>query len=476
MRPGQEDAPPVGRDDQAGHGRIAVADGDDEVVDLAQRVAVGVEHGSADGLAQVEHGCHLACGTSRRRWRDHGGPRSAVRRRDGPVSRCRRHVCRRWDWDRRPRGCVSLGSRLWTAAAHEGPRRSRSVDPALSDGQRPDRPVRWSSPDPVPMAPPHGDPAMRPSVRAREDRETTGSRLPGKGRRRLPAAPPRPRPAQQSTGRPRLDPPAFRRRRASRPSRPSRRGRRRRCGHAPVEAELAESLDTVLRHRRPAGRLPRPGRAGPAHRRRDEARAPGRRHRPPLRARRSARARRPGPDCPTRLVRDMTAARPRRRASSATSCVPDTSWPGRTSTPVGHAAGEQLPGSARLHRPPRRPARPRRRVIGVLSAVTRADAGVDERRGRLHGHARDPCRDRPDQCRAARGDRHPGRPAGGPPVRLGADERGDDASPRSARRSSTRRRRIIDYHNARVYVVEPPDDIIPIAFKRAGPGPTTTST
>ena len=73
LRPGQEDAPPIGRDDEAGDRRVAVADGDDEIVDLAQRLPVGVEHGSADGLAQVEHGCHLACGTSRRGWRDPGG-------------------------------------------------------------------------------------------------------------------------------------------------------------------------------------------------------------------------------------------------------------------------------------------------------------------------------------------------------------------------------------------------------------------
>ena len=109
LRPRQEDPAAVGHDDEPGDGRIAVADGDDEVVDLAQRLAVGVEHGPADGLAQVEHGCHLASGTSRRRWRDHGGSRSAVRRRDGPVSRYGRRARRRWDWDRRPRGCVGLG-------------------------------------------------------------------------------------------------------------------------------------------------------------------------------------------------------------------------------------------------------------------------------------------------------------------------------------------------------------------------------
>ena len=63
--------------DETGDRRIAVAEGDDQVVDLADRLPVGVKHGSADGLAQVEHGCHLTSGTSRRRWRDPGGSRSA---------------------------------------------------------------------------------------------------------------------------------------------------------------------------------------------------------------------------------------------------------------------------------------------------------------------------------------------------------------------------------------------------------------
>ncbi len=88
LRPGQEDAASVGRDDQAGHRRIAVADGDDQVVHLAERLAVGIEHGSADGLAQVEHDCHLTSGTSRRERRDREGSRSTVNERDGPGSWC----------------------------------------------------------------------------------------------------------------------------------------------------------------------------------------------------------------------------------------------------------------------------------------------------------------------------------------------------------------------------------------------------
>ena len=104
LRPGQEDPPPVGRHDEAGDRRIAVADGDDEIVDLAERLAVGVEHGSADGLAQVEHGCHLTGGTSRRA----GGATTVGRGQPSGggtnrFPRCCRRARRRRDWDRRPR-------------------------------------------------------------------------------------------------------------------------------------------------------------------------------------------------------------------------------------------------------------------------------------------------------------------------------------------------------------------------------------
>ena len=84
VRPGQEDPAPIGRDDEAGDGRIAIAERDDQVVDLADRLAGRVEHRSTDGLAQIQHGCHLTSGTVPPRWRDpRGGSRSAVRRRDG---------------------------------------------------------------------------------------------------------------------------------------------------------------------------------------------------------------------------------------------------------------------------------------------------------------------------------------------------------------------------------------------------------
>ena len=54
-------------------GGIAIADGDDEVVDLAQRLVVRVEHGSADGLAQVEHGVPPRERDVPPGWRDHEG-------------------------------------------------------------------------------------------------------------------------------------------------------------------------------------------------------------------------------------------------------------------------------------------------------------------------------------------------------------------------------------------------------------------
>ena len=85
VRPGQEDPAPVGRDDQAGDRRIAVADGDDEVVDLADRLAIGdrarVGRWPGSGRAWVPpHERDIPPG-----WRDRGGPRSTVNERDGPV-------------------------------------------------------------------------------------------------------------------------------------------------------------------------------------------------------------------------------------------------------------------------------------------------------------------------------------------------------------------------------------------------------
>ena len=45
----------VGCDDDAGDGRILPAHGDDQVGNLAHRLAVLVEHGPADDLAEIEH-------------------------------------------------------------------------------------------------------------------------------------------------------------------------------------------------------------------------------------------------------------------------------------------------------------------------------------------------------------------------------------------------------------------------------------
>ena len=85
-RPGQEDPALVRAQDQPGHGRIAVAEGDDEIVHPAERHAIGVEHGSADGLAQVEHGYHLTVGPVRRGWRDPCG--AAVSRQGAERTEC----------------------------------------------------------------------------------------------------------------------------------------------------------------------------------------------------------------------------------------------------------------------------------------------------------------------------------------------------------------------------------------------------
>ena len=58
------------------------------------------------------------------------------------------------------------------------------------------------------------------------------------------------------------------------------------------------------------------------------------------------------------------------------------------------------------------------RVIGTLSAVTREPRAWTRRRHRLHHDPGDPRRHRPDQRRAVRADRGPGRPAGRPAGRL----------------------------------------------------------
>ena len=66
-RPGQEDPAAVRRDHQASHGRVAIADGHDQIRDLPDRVLAAVKHGQADRLAQVEHG-HLEGGPVAAGW------------------------------------------------------------------------------------------------------------------------------------------------------------------------------------------------------------------------------------------------------------------------------------------------------------------------------------------------------------------------------------------------------------------------
>ena len=64
-RPGQEDLATAGCDDEAGDGRVALANGDDQVGDLADRLAVLVTNRPADRLAQVQHLPPRRDGTSR---------------------------------------------------------------------------------------------------------------------------------------------------------------------------------------------------------------------------------------------------------------------------------------------------------------------------------------------------------------------------------------------------------------------------
>ena len=98
--PLQEDLPAVGPDDDAGHGRIPIADGDDQVGNGSDRLALLVAHGPADRLAQIEHvpprrRVRPACGWRAPRWRE------PLRGRNGPESGCRRPGRRRY-WVRSP--------------------------------------------------------------------------------------------------------------------------------------------------------------------------------------------------------------------------------------------------------------------------------------------------------------------------------------------------------------------------------------
>jgi hypothetical protein len=113
-RPGQEDPAPVGDDDQAGHGRVAVADRDDQVGNLADRLARRIADGPADALAQEEHG-HLGGGTvPPLGGRGPGALRAGtapLNGRGGPRGGCRRSARRR-DLVRSPLGERS-SVRIW---------------------------------------------------------------------------------------------------------------------------------------------------------------------------------------------------------------------------------------------------------------------------------------------------------------------------------------------------------------------------
>ncbi len=201
--------PSVGHD-QAGDGRMAVAHGDDEVVDLADRIALGVQHGPADGLAQVEHECHLAVGTSRRRWRDRegrgqpsGGGTDQVHAVGGALAADGTGTVVHGDVWASDAGSVSRRPR--------GARRSGSVVRAIPDGQRTDPPVRKSCLDPGPMAGPRLHPAMPPSDRARACRRIRRTACLGR------AIDGRPRDQFDGRQRGRIDPPTDGRWRQDRP-------------------------------------------------------------------------------------------------------------------------------------------------------------------------------------------------------------------------------------------------------------------
>ena len=218
LRPGQEDPAAVGRDDEPGDGRIAVADGDDQVVDLAQRLAGGVEHGPADGVAQVEHGGHLASGSTRRRWRDPS--RVAVSRQEagrtgfmvraarsppmglGPSSTgmCRPRMRGRTAVDTGPATLAECSPTLSEAVNDTTPSGTKVLPGTGTDGGLPRPPV-----------------AVGPSGRARAPRRTRRNARPGR------AVDGRPDDLGDGCQRRRLDLPAVRRRRPADPhGRPAR--------------------------------------------------------------------------------------------------------------------------------------------------------------------------------------------------------------------------------------------------------------
>ena len=111
--PVQEDLPSVRLDHDAGHGRITIADGHDQVGDCTDRLAQLVAHRPTDRLAQIEHvpprrRVRPACRWRAPRWRE------PLRGRNGPGSGCRRPGRRRY-WVRSPLREISSESVLGPA-------------------------------------------------------------------------------------------------------------------------------------------------------------------------------------------------------------------------------------------------------------------------------------------------------------------------------------------------------------------------
>ena len=157
------------------------------------------------------------------------------------------------------------------------------------------------------------------------------------------------------------------------------------------------------------------------------------------------------------------------RAGSARSCAPATSSPARTSATIDRHGDERVRRRLRGRRPPDRAADPPRpgasapcrRSPASRAAWTSGDVAFITT---LATHAAIAL----DQRRAVRADRGAGRPARGPPGRLGADEPRARRSRRSAGRSSRRRAGSSTTTTPGSTSIEPPDEVVPIAFEGTG--------
>ena len=125
-RQGHEDPAPVRLDDDPGDRRIAFADRDDQVGDLADRLAVPVADRPPDHLAQVEHLPPRGGIRPARRWA-RPARASTVRGRGGPGS-IRRRAGRRGDWVLAPR-VESSSDAGWAAQGRATRLRRRLLEP-----------------------------------------------------------------------------------------------------------------------------------------------------------------------------------------------------------------------------------------------------------------------------------------------------------------------------------------------------------